>query len=117
MKLTLILALCTISCIRVAFASDTPAALAAVEERKAGGDEMKRYFVIRHQVATNEMPRAFGLLLILPGGAGGADFLPFCTNVIVPFGTPRDFITAELVAPVWGKQDDTSVVWPRETLI
>jgi predicted esterase len=112
MKLIHILFLCAILSNRAAVGADAPAVLAAVEERKAGGDEMKRYFVIRHQLATNEMPGAFGLLLVLPGGAGGADFLPFCTNVIVPFGTPKDFITAELVAPVWGKQDESSIVWP-----
>jgi predicted esterase len=82
------------------------------EERTAGGDLQKRYFVIRHRLAPAETPKEYGLLLILPGGAGGADFLPFCANVITALGTPRDFIAAELVAPVWGKPSDSTIVWP-----
>lgn len=72
---------------------------------------MKRYFVIRHRIAPAEAPQEFALLVVLPGGAGGADFLPFCANVITAQGTPKDFIVAELVAPVWGKQDESSVIW------
>lgn len=82
------------------------------EERFAGGDFQKRYFVIRHRLAPAETPKQFGLLLVLPGGSGSADFLPFCANVITTLGTPRDFIAAELVAPVWGKPSDSTIVWP-----
>jgi predicted esterase len=84
----------------------------ASEERFAGGDFQKRYFVIRHRLAPAGTPKEYGLLLILPGGAGGADFLPFCANVIFALGVPRDFIAAELVAPAWGKPSDSTVVWP-----
>ena len=82
------------------------------EERFVGGDLQKRYFVIRHRLLSAETPKKYGLLLILPGGTGGADFLPFCANVITALGVPRDFIAAELVAPVWGKLSDSTIVWP-----
>ena len=77
---------------------------------------MKRYFVIRHKIPTAETPKEYALLVVLPGGAGGADFLPFCANVITALGTPKDFIVAELVAPVWGKQDESSVIWPSKAV-
>lgn len=84
----------------------------SAEKRTAGGDLQKRYFLIRHRLSPAEAPKEYGLLLVLPGGAGGADFLPFCANVITALGTPRDFVVAELVAPVWGKPSATAIVWP-----
>ena len=84
------------------------------EERTVDGDSSKRYFVIRHRLAPAETPKEYGLLLILPGGPGGADFLPFCANVITTLGTPKDFIVAELVAPVWGTVNDSTIVWPSK---
>lgn len=84
----------------------------AVEDRTAGRDLLQRYFLIRHRLSPGETPKEYGLLLVLPGGGGGADFLPFCANVITALGTPKDFLVAELVAPVWGKRDDSTVVWP-----
>jgi predicted esterase len=84
------------------------------EERTVGGDGMKRYFLIRHRVEPAEAPKEHGLLLILPGGSGSAEFLPFCANIITAQGTPRDFIVAQLVAPVWGKIDDSTVIWPSK---
>ena len=83
-------------------------------EHTAGADALKRYFVIRHRLAPAETPKEYGLLLVLPGGAGGADFLPFCANIITAQGTPKDFIVAELVAPVWGKMDNSTIVWPTK---
>ena len=82
------------------------------EDRTIGGDPTQRYFVIRHQIPSTETPKEYGLLLVLPGGPGNADFLPFCANVITLAGTPKDFIVAELVAPVWGKLDNSTIVWP-----
>jgi predicted esterase len=82
------------------------------EDRKAGGDAMKRYFLIRHKVAAKETPKQYGLLLVLPGGPGSADFLPFCANVLTLAGTPKDFIVAELVAPVWSSTQAQNNVWP-----
>ncbi len=76
------------------------------------GDAAKRYFVITHRSTPADTPKEYALLLVLPGGSGSAEFLPFCANVLTAVGTPKDFIVAELVAPVWGKLDESSVVWP-----
>lgn len=84
----------------------------ATDDRTVDGDAKKRYIVIRHRLPPAETPKEYALLLILPGGSGSADFLPFCANVITAQGTPKDFIVAELVAPVWGKPDNSTIVWP-----
>lgn len=81
---------------------------------KAGGDAMKRYFLIRHNLSAKETPKEYGLLLILPGGPGSADFLPFCANVLTLAGTPKDFIVAELVAPAWSGRQAQDNVWPSK---
>jgi len=48
----------------------------------------------------------------LPGGPGSAEFLPFCANVITKYAVPKDMVVAELVAPVWDKQEALGLVWP-----
>ena len=112
MKVFLSLLLAAFSACRAG--ADAPALDKSVtaEERTAGKDPMKRYFLIRHRIPPSERPKEYALLVVLPGGAGGTNFLPFCANVITAQGTPRDLIVAELIAPVWGKQDDSTVIWP-----
>jgi len=84
------------------------------EEHLVKGDSRQRYYLIHHRLLQEAAPKQFALLLVLPGGNGSADFLPFCANVITALGTPKDFLVAELVAPVWGKQDESTIVWPSE---
>src|SRR5688500_9113929 len=62
------------------------------EDGTVRGDAMTRYFLIRHRLEPAEVPPEHALLLILPGGPGSADFLPFCANVLTRHGTPNDFI-------------------------
>lgn len=82
------------------------------EGHTAGGDAMKRYFLIRHKLEPKETPKEYGLLLVLPGGPGSEDFLPFCANVLTLAGTPKDVLVAELVAPVWSWGQSLNCVWP-----
>src|SRR4051812_27255960 len=85
----------------------------SVQTRMVGTNALEKYFLIEHRSETNaNTPR--GLILMLPGGPGGADFLPFCANVLTLYGIPKDFVAAELVAPQWSK-DDTRIVWPSKT--
>ena len=88
----------------------------AVEERKIGDDAMKRYFLIRHRADAGAEPKEVGLLLVLPGGPGSAEFLPFCANVLTKYGVPKDMVVAELVAPVWDKQEAMGLVWPGRVI-
>lgn len=86
----------------------------AVQDRIAGGDPMKRYFLIQHK--RQNPPKEFGLLLVLPGGPGNAEFLPFCANVLTEYGVPNDVLAAELVAPVWNTNESVNLVWPGKAL-
>jgi predicted esterase len=80
----------------------------AVEERQVSTNAQQKYFLIEHK-GTNESAK--GLILILPGGPGTKEFLPFCANVLTLYGIPEEFIVAELVAPEW-RTDESRVVWP-----
>jgi predicted esterase len=80
----------------------------AVQERQVGTNTQQKYFLIEHK-GTNETAK--GLILILPGGPGTKDFLPFCANVLTLYGIPQDFVVAELVAPEW-RPDENRIVWP-----
>jgi len=62
------------------------------------------------------VPKEYRLLLILPGGSGGAEFLPFCANVLTLAGVPKDIVVAELVAPVWDKDEALALVWPSRAI-
>ena len=101
---------CVFSCVR---AQDLDPSVTA-EEHIVKGDSMQRYYLIRHRLPQEAAPKQYALLLVLPGGDGSAEFLPFCANVITALGTPRDFIVAQLIAPVWRKQDESTIVWPSE---
>ncbi len=84
----------------------------SVERHTVGTNAMQKYFLIEHK-ANTETGTARGLILILPGGSGSADFLPFCANVLALYGTPDDFVAAELVAPQWSTNEDR-IVWPSK---
>ena len=82
----------------------------SVQERQAGENKQQQYFLLEHKDAS-EPAEGRGLILILPGGPGTKDFLPFCANVLTLYGIPSDFVVAQLVAPQWSKNEDR-VVWP-----
>ena len=85
----------------------------SVQRCTIGSNEMQKYFLIEHKTNA-QTAKARGLILILPGGPGSADFLPFCANVLTLYGIPDDFVAAELVAPQWTTNEDR-VVWPSRT--
>jgi predicted esterase len=74
-----------------------------VEERKAGDDAQKRYFLIGKPKA------GCRLLLVLPGGDGSAEFQWFCKSIQKQV-LGDDGVLAELVAPKWTKEQ--AIVWP-----
>jgi len=84
----------------------------AVEDLRAGGEEMMRYFLIGPK--TGKTPAAgFKLLLVLPGGDGSEEFRPFITNILNE-ALGEQYLVAELVAPKW--RENPEVVWPTEKL-
>jgi len=81
-----------------------------VERRHAGGNPKQAYFLMRHRQPARPVDR-YGLVAVLPGGAGTAEFLPFGANVLTGVAVPDDFLVAQPVAPQW-RQDEDRVVWP-----
>ncbi len=95
-------------------AREAPAADVAdvpAEERKAGQDPRKRYFLIGPIAGFDPPAEGYRLLILLPGGAGGADFHPFAKR-IAKNGLPPGYLVAQLVAVSWTPKQSEQVVWP-----
>lgn len=54
-----------------------------------------------------------GLLIVIPGGGGGADFHPFVKN-IQAHGLGDDFAVAQPIAKEWRPGQMNRIVWPTE---
>jgi predicted esterase len=78
-------------------------------EHLAGGNDAFAYFEIGANPPAEEPADGYKLLLVLPGGDGGRDFLAFVKR-IYKFALTPDYLVAELVAPQWPGSD--RVVWP-----
>lgn len=77
---------------------------------RAEGDPDKRYFLIGPKTHLAKTPaEGYRLLLVLPGGDGGADFHPFVKR-IAKFGLGDTYLVAQLVAPK--TEESKNVVWP-----
>jgi RNA polymerase sigma factor (sigma-70 family) len=91
---------------------DPPADVADVpaQDLRAGGDGRKRYFLIG---AKDAKPPAegYGLLIVLPGGDGSADFQPFVRRIYKNVLNAR-WLIAEAVAPKWDEKQFDQIVWP-----
>jgi len=82
-----------------------------LEERRAGDDPRKRYLLIGHQPGTAVPEKGYRLLILLPGGDGGAEFHWFAQR-IAKNALPTGYLVAELVAVAWTPEQANQVVWP-----
>jgi predicted esterase len=82
----------------------------SVERCHAGGNPKQEYFLMRQRKPAKPADK-HGLVVIVPGGPGTADFLPFCANVLTAVAIPDDFLAAQLVVPQWRRGED-KIVWP-----
>lgn len=74
------------------------------------GDPNMSYFLVGPRNA--EVPsRGHGLLVILPGGDGGPDLLPFVKRVF-KHALGDDFLVAQPIAVKWSLQQE--IVWPTK---
>jgi predicted esterase len=80
-------------------------------ELKAAGDADKRYFLIGPKKDAKAPAAGFGLVLILPGGDGSADFHPFVKR-IYKNALPDGYVAAQPVAVKW--TDGQQIVWPTK---
>jgi predicted esterase len=83
----------------------------ASRDLRAGKDENKRYFLIEPAKGVKAPKKGYGLLVVLPGGAGDADFHPFVKR-IYKNAVPEGYLLAQPVALKW--TDDQEIVWPTE---
>jgi predicted esterase len=84
-----------------------------VQDLRAGGDEKKRYFLIRKP---GEPPKeGWKTLFVMPGGSGDAEFRTFVV-ALTKFALPEGYQTVQLVAPVWDAQQAKELVWPTDKL-
>ncbi len=81
---------------------------------RAGGDDMKRYFLIGPMEEAKAPTAGYKLLIVLPGGAGGSDFNPFVRRIALN-ALGSDYLVAQLVAPVWDPKQGEQIVWPTKT--
>jgi predicted esterase len=85
----------------------------ASEKRKAGGDETKEYFLIGASKDRKVPTDGFGLVVIMPGGDGSAEFHPFVKR-IAQNALPEGYLAAQPIAVKW--TDDQEIVWPTSKL-
>ncbi|MFG0328372.1 MAG: hypothetical protein ACF8PN_00600 [Phycisphaerales bacterium] len=84
-----------------------------VEERSANGEARMRYFLMNSRAEDAAAPAAgYKLLLVLPGGGGGADFRPFVERIAANALPSDEYLLAQLVAPVWSEEQSRNLVWP-----
>lgn len=96
-----------------AFSAEVPEDIAdmKVSDLRAGGDAMKRYFVIHRDAAPPDS--GWRTVFVLPGGSGDAQFQPFVTR-IAKHALREGYLVVQLVAPVWSPDQAKVNVWPTD---
>jgi predicted esterase len=81
------------------------------QDLRAGNDENKRYFLIEPVGGTSAPKQGFGLVVLLPGGDGSAEFHPFVKR-IYKNAVLEGYLLAQPVALKWTEAQ--TIVWPTE---
>jgi beta-lactamase regulating signal transducer with metallopeptidase domain/predicted esterase len=81
-------------------------------ELRAGGDADKRYLLIGPRKNAEPPPEGYGLVVIMPGGDGSADFLPFVKR-IYKNALSNQYLAVQPIAVRWTTNQE--VVWPTKT--
>jgi predicted esterase len=79
---------------------------------QAAGDANKRYILIGPKKNTEPPAQGYGLLVIMPGGDGSADFHPFVKR-IYKNALSDGYVAAQPIAVQW--LPDQQIVWPTMT--
>lgn len=93
---------------------DEPEDVASIptEESFAGGDK-DQHFLLHGPLGAAKAPKkGFGLLVVLPGGGGGADFKSFVKR-IAKNGAGDGWLCAQLVSKMWTSEQ--KIIWPTKT--
>jgi predicted esterase len=107
----LLLAACWLSAPTLARADDDDDDIKDVpaQDLKIGKDENKRYFLIGPTKDAKAPAAGFGLVVVMPGGPGTADFHPFVKR-IYKNAIPEGYVVAQPVAVKWNAKQE--IVWP-----
>jgi predicted esterase len=106
-RICLALALCLALGVRAE--DDVPS-----EKLKAGGEEKKEYLLIGAAKDRKAPKDGFGLVVIMPGGDGSADFHPFVKR-LYQSALPDGYLAAQPIAVKW--TEDQEIVWPTAKLM
>lgn len=102
----LIIGLLLIPACRASWAQDEIEGVRAVN--RSLGPKLD-YFLIGSTEKLKTPTDGYKLLIVLPGGAGSADFQPFIMN-IYKNALDQDYLVIQLVAPKWTKNQ--RIIWP-----
>lgn len=81
------------------------------QDLRAGKDKDKRYFLTGPLKDAKAPKKGYGLVVVLPGGSGSADFHPFIKR-IYKHAAPEGYLLAQPVAVKW--TDEQEIVWPTK---
>jgi predicted esterase len=81
------------------------------QDLRIGKDEHKRFFLIEPPKSAKPPKNGYGLLVVLPGGNGGADFHPFVKR-IYKNAVPEGYLLAQPVPVKWTEKQE--IVWPTD---
>jgi RNA polymerase sigma factor (sigma-70 family) len=82
------------------------------QDLRAAGDADQRYFLIGPKKDAKPPAEGHGLVVIMPGGDGSADFHPFVRRIYKNALSDR-YLAAQPVAVKW--TPDQQIVWPTKT--
>jgi predicted esterase len=92
---------------RVAVAQDDVADIHS-ELRKLKPEKLQ-YHLISKNEKLQPPEKGYKLLIVMPGGDGSTDFLPFVKRIF-KYALSDQYVVAQLVAPKWAEQQ--VIVWP-----
>ena len=81
------------------------------QELEAAGDAGKRYLLIGPKNNTNVPAAGYGLIVVMPGGDGSADFHPFVKRIYKNALTDR-YLAVQPIAVKWAPNQQ--IVWPTK---
>ena len=82
------------------------------QELQAAGDPNKRFMLIGPRKNTKPPAEGYGLVVIMPGGDGSADFHPFVKRIYKNALSDR-YLAAQPIAVKWSSEQ--TIVWPTKT--
>lgn len=81
------------------------------QDLRLGKDEHKRYLLAGPRKGDKEPEKGFGVLVVMPGGDGGANFHPFVKR-IYKNAVPDGFLVVQPVSVKWTPEQQ--IIWPTE---